>query len=154
MKAGSIPVHVVAAVVVLLTGLGAALSSPSAGQDRHPALTLLDRQVEAWNRGDLEGFLEGYWRSPELSFFSNGSRHRGWTDVRRRYRRRYLTDGEPMGELAFEELEIVTPGQDAAVVRGRYVLRRAGEISTGLFTLLLRRFADQGWRIVHDHTST
>jgi beta-aspartyl-peptidase (threonine type) len=113
---------------------------------------VLDAQVAAWNKGDLEGFMRGYWNSPELSFFSGGTRTRGWQATMDRYQKKYRAEGKEMGALTFSELEIDVLGPDSAVVRGRFRLKMSKEEPTGLFTLLFRRFSD-GWRIVHDHTS-
>jgi beta-aspartyl-peptidase (threonine type) len=113
---------------------------------------VLDAQVAAWNRGDLEGFMRGYWNSPELSFFSGGTRTRGWQGTMDRYQKKYRAEGKEMGSLAFSELEIDVLGPDSAVVRGRFRLKLSKEEPTGLFTLVFRRFPE-GWRIVHDHTS-
>ena len=114
---------------------------------------VLDEQAAAWNRGDLDGFLAGYWRSPRVVFQSGGTRYDGFDAMRDRYRQRYGADGRAMGQLAFSGLEIEPLGPEAAFVRGRYTLTMAdGTHPTGLFTLILRRFGD-GWKITHDHTS-
>lgn len=114
---------------------------------------VLDDQVAAWNRGDLETFMEGYWRSPELTFFSGGTVTKGWQGTLERYRKRYQSEGQEMGQLAFRDLDVQVVGPDSAVVRGRFELTRRKDKPTGLFTLVLRRLPE-GWRIVHDHTST
>jgi beta-aspartyl-peptidase (threonine type) len=113
---------------------------------------VLDAQVEAWNKGDLETFMTGYWSSPELSFFSGGDKYRGWQATLDRYRKRYQSEGQEMGRLTFRELDIQVLGPDSALVRGRWQLVRSKDKPGGLFTLIFRRFPE-GWRIVHDHTS-
>jgi beta-aspartyl-peptidase (threonine type) len=114
---------------------------------------LLEAQVAAWNRGDLEAFMAGYWRSPELVFCSGATVTKGWDATLERYRKRYQAEGREMGRLAFDAIEVMALGEDAAFARGAYRLRlRDGSEPFGLFTLVLRRFAD-GFRIVHDHTS-
>ncbi|HKQ72562.1 MAG TPA: nuclear transport factor 2 family protein [Blastocatellia bacterium] len=115
---------------------------------------LLDAQVAAWNAGKLEEFMEGYWRSPELSFFSGGRKLSGWDATMDRYRKTYQAEGSEMGKLAFSDLDIQQLGTNAAVVRGRWELTMSdGKKPGGLYTLIFRRFK-QGWKIVHDHTST
>lgn len=118
------------------------------------ALRVLQVQREAWNRGDVEGFVAaGYWRSPELTFFSGGTVTKGYEATLERYRERYARSAEGMGELTFGELEPFALGEDAAMVRGRWKLeRRDAPAIGGLFTVILRRI-DGEWRIVHDHTS-
>ena len=113
---------------------------------------LLDGQAAAWNRGDLEGFMAGYWRSPELSFSSGRETFRGWQSTLDRYRKRYVSEGREMGQLALTELQVEPLGPAHAFVRGRWQLTTSKDTLSGLFTLVLRRVPD-GWRIVHDHTS-
>jgi len=114
---------------------------------------VLDRQVQAWNRRDLEGFMQGYWRSPNLTFYSGGATVSGWEETIARYRNRYQSAGNEMGKLEFLDLKIEQLGPSAAFVRGRFQLRMSSGESGGLFTLTFRKFAD-GWKIIHDHTST
>jgi uncharacterized protein (TIGR02246 family) len=113
---------------------------------------VLDAQVAAWNKGDLKGFMAGYWSSPELTFFSGGKRTRGWQATLDRYVERYQSKGQEMGRLAFSELEVELLGPDSALVRGRWQLKRSKDNPGGLFTLIFKRLPE-GWRIVHDHTS-
>jgi ketosteroid isomerase-like protein len=114
---------------------------------------VLDDQVVAWNKGDLEGFMAGYWKSEKLSFFSGDKKTAGWQGTLDRYRKRYQADGKEMGKLSFEELSIELLSDDHALVRGRFRLQLKNEAPTGIFTLVLRRLPE-GWRIVHDHTSS
>ncbi len=114
---------------------------------------VLDAQVAAWNRGDLRGFMAGYWASPELSFFSAGQHTRGWQATYDRYIERYQNKGQEMGQLSFRDLDIALLGSDSALVRGRWQLKRSKDSPGGLFTLIFKRFPE-GWRIVHDHTSS
>ena len=116
--------------------------------------TVLDAQVAAWNRGDLEAYMAGYWHSPELEFYSGSTITRGWQQTLDRYRKRYQSDGREMGTLTFTELQIEPIDGKTAFVTGRWQLAmKKGESPNGLFTLLLRRF-DNGWKIVHDHSSS
>jgi beta-aspartyl-peptidase (threonine type) len=113
---------------------------------------VLADQAAAWNKGDLEGFMAGYWKSPDLSFFSGKERTRGWQATLERYVKKYRADGKEMGKLTFSELEVDILGPDAALVRGRWQLEMSKDKPGGLFTLIFKRLPD-GWRIVHDHTS-
>jgi beta-aspartyl-peptidase (threonine type) len=113
---------------------------------------VLDAQVAAWNRGDIEGFMDGYWRSGETVFVSGDTVTHGWQTVLDRYKKGYDTR-DKMGTLMFSELEIKLIGKDAAVATGRWQLTRASDTPHGRFTLIFRR-TQQGWRIVHDHTSS
>jgi len=110
-------------------------------------------QVEAWNHGDLDGFMAGYWKSPDLVFFSNGSETRGWQATLDRYRARYQGEGKQMGTLDFPQLDIVTLGAEAALARGRWRLKMTdGKELTGMTSVVFRKLPE-GWRIVHDHSS-
>jgi ketosteroid isomerase-like protein len=113
---------------------------------------VLDDQVAAWNKGDLEGFMAGYWKSRELSFFSGKDKTRGWQAALERYQKRYQAEGREMGKLSFSELEIEAFNGDAVWVRGRWKVTTSKETVDGLFTLIFKRVGG-GWRIVHDHTS-
>ena len=113
---------------------------------------VLDDQVIAWNKGDLRGFMEGYWQSPELSFYSGKNKTKGWQATLDRYRKKYQGEGKEMGKLAFSELDVELLGPGHALVRGRWQLTLAKEHPSGLFTLIFRK-VPAGWRIVHDHTS-
>jgi ketosteroid isomerase-like protein len=123
-------------------------------QERNAAVEqVLARQVEAWNRHDLESFMAGYWNSPELTFFSAGTKTSGWQSTLERYRKRYLAEGREMGTLQFSDLQVESLGADSAFVRGAWQLSSAdGKNPHGLFTLIFRKFPD-GWKIIHDHTS-
>jgi beta-aspartyl-peptidase (threonine type) len=112
---------------------------------------VLDMQVQAWNRGDIEGFMQGYAKSDETVFVSGDNVTRGWQTVLDRYKKTY-DSREKMGTLEFSELEIKPLGKDAAVALGRWKLTREKDTPHGRFTLIFRRTPD-GWRIVHDHTS-
>ena len=121
----------------------------------NPAVTIravLEAQAAAWNRGDVEGYMDGYDRSPNTEFVSGDSITRGWQDVLDRYKKRYDTR-EKMGVLNFSDLEITVLSGDAALVVGRWHLKRAADEPHGTFTLLFRK-TKAGWRIVHDHTSS
>jgi beta-aspartyl-peptidase (threonine type) len=113
---------------------------------------LLDAQAVAWNKGDLKGFMVGYWQSPDLTFFSAGTKTQGWQATLERYQKRYQAEGREMGQLTFSDLDIDVLGPDSACVRGRWKLVTAKETAGGLYTLILKK-RPEGWRIVHDHTS-
>jgi ketosteroid isomerase-like protein len=112
---------------------------------------VLRAQQDAWNRGDIDGFMNGYAHSKSTIFVSEDSVQRGWETVRDRYKRKY-SDRSKMGVLSFSNVEITPLGSDAAVVLGRWHLKRAQDQPHGCFTLIFRKTSD-GWRIVHDHTS-
>jgi ketosteroid isomerase-like protein len=112
---------------------------------------VLDEQAAAWNRGDIESFMQGYWKSPEMMFVSGDSMTKGWQPTLERYKKTYDSKAK-MGILGFSELEMTLTGKDSAVVFGRFTLVRETDKPTGLFTLNFRKFKD-GWKIILDHTS-
>ena len=133
------------ALIAAVVGLAAAASDESAIRE------VLARQQEAWNRGDVDAFMQGYERSEALVFTSGGVIHRGWEATLARYRKSY-PDRAAMGRLRFSDLEIRLLGGSAAAVLGRWELQRAGDRPHGIFTLVFRKTSG-GWKIVHDHTS-
>ncbi|MGH9902154.1 MAG: YybH family protein [Pyrinomonadaceae bacterium] len=147
----------VLAGVVLVFGLrggaGGLFSVDGKDDGREKAVrAVLDGQAAAWNRGDIEGFMDGYERSDQTLFVSGGEVTRGWQTVLERYRRNY-DSREKMGTLAFSELEIKPLSEYYTLAVGRWQLTRANDLPHGRFTLLFRR-TPKGWRVVHDHTSS
>ena len=147
-----------ALVLLFVVAAGAAVIASPKQKPAEPAAVkeiraVLDRQVESWNRRDLEAFMDGYWRSPELTFYSGGTALSSWDKTLERYRQRYQSAGNEMGHLDFSELKIEMLGARAAFVRGHWHLKMTTGEPSGLFTLTFRKFAG-GWKIVHDHTSS
>jgi ketosteroid isomerase-like protein len=112
---------------------------------------VLNTQRDAWNRGDIEGYMDGYDRSDKTVFISGDNVTRGWQTVLDRYKKTYDTR-DKMGVLTFSDLEITLLSADSATVLGRWALKRANDDPHGRFTLIFKR-TNKGWRIVHDHTS-
>jgi beta-aspartyl-peptidase (threonine type) len=138
-------------LVLGLTGLVPAADDPGAGAKK--AITqLLQDQAAAWNQGDLNGFMAGYWKSAKLSFISGADKTSGWQATKERYQKKYQGTGNEMGKLTFSDLEIELLAPDSAFVRGRFQLVRSKDRPSGRFTLIIRKLPE-GWRIVHDHTS-
>jgi ketosteroid isomerase-like protein len=144
-------------VTALAAGLaGVALSTateipPRNSNDEAEIHAVMSAQEAAWNRGDVDGFMNGYARSRATEFISGDKLTRGWQTVRDRYKKKY-DSREKMGTLHFSELKITRLGSDAALVIGRWMLVRKTDKPHGRFTLLFRR-TPEGWRIVHDHSS-
>jgi len=112
---------------------------------------VLDVQAEAWNRGDIAGYMEGYWKSDSLVFTSGGTVNKGWQATFEKYSAKYHTK-ERMGTLVYSDIEVVLMSEEVAWVLGKWKLVRKSDQPEGVFTLIVRRFPE-GWRIVHDHTS-
>jgi uncharacterized protein (TIGR02246 family) len=121
--------------------------------DRVAIRKVIEDQQTAWNRHDLEGFMAGYWNSPDLTFFSGAHESKGWQAALDRYKKSYQSAGHEMGKLEFANLRIEMLGPEAAFVRGEFHLTMSdGKTPHGLFTLVFRKFPD-GWKIVHDHSA-
>src|SRR5215471_2111251 len=144
------------ALLATAAGVGAQnrLATPTQADTKTAAAVraVLEAQRDAWNRGDIEGFMDGYARSADTVFVSGDSVTHGWQTVLDHYKKGY-DSRDKMGTLAFTDLEIVSLGSDAAVVLGRWRLQRASDQPHGTFTLIFRR-TSQGWKIIHDHTSS
>jgi beta-aspartyl-peptidase (threonine type) len=137
-------------VCLLLLPLFALAEEPAEAKKAIQAV--LDAQQAAWNKGDLEGFMAGYWKSEKLTFYSGKDVKQGWQATFDRYKARYQAPGSEMGKLTFSDESIDVVGAETAIVRGRWKLDRKADTLEGLYTLLMRKFPE-GWRIVHDHTS-
>jgi uncharacterized protein (TIGR02246 family) len=133
-------------------GLAPAQTSGGHAADREAIDAVLRAQQSAWNRADVDAFLDGYWHSPELTFSGSGGVARGWDRVLARYKKNY-PDRAAMGQLTFSDLEFQFLGPDAALVLGKWHLQREKDELSGVFTLVWQRFPE-GWKIIHDHTST
>lgn len=125
-----------------------------AADSRSAVEHVLLAQQDAWNRHDLDAFMSGYWNSPDLTFFSDAKPTSGWQATLDRYRATYSSPGHEMGKLDFSDLRIEILGPKAAFVRGAWHLTLSnGKTPHGRFTLIFRKFPD-GWKIIHDHTSS
>jgi ketosteroid isomerase-like protein len=144
------------AALILLFAIGLrtgrqAKAAEGREKDQSAITAVLNAQQAAWNRGDVDAFLVGYWHSPELTFSGRNGVSRGWDGVMARYKKNY-PDRAAMGQLDFSELDFHFLGSDAALVLGHWHLKRdKGDIG-GVFSLVWQRFPD-GWKIIHDHTS-
>ena len=141
----------ISAIVLLLATMAMAQTDKKNLKIEASVKNVLNVQTEAWNKCDIEGFMQGYWNSPELSFTSGNTNTRGWQATLDNYKRGY-SDCDKMGKLSFSELDVTVLDKKSAMVRGRFLLERKDDKPTGLFTLIFRKFKD-GWKIVHDHTS-
>jgi len=127
--------------------MGTAAEQPSVSEIQ----AVLRDQQNAWNRGDIDAFMNGYAQSASTVFVSGDEVTRGWDTVRERYRKKY-SDRTKMGTLTFSEIEVTPLSADSAVVLGRWKLQRANDQPHGRFTLVFKRLPE-GWRIILDHTS-
>ncbi len=108
-------------------------------------------QVEAWNAGDLEGFMKHYWKSDSLKFIGKSGLKMGWQTTLDNYKSSY-PDLDAMGTLSFDILEVEILGNSNAFVIGKWRLDRSEDVLQGHYTLLWKKI-DGAWVIVADHSS-
>ena len=140
-------------LIIVLFFVGCSQSiQPDETSIERDILGVLNAQVRNWNEFNIDGFMQGYLNSDSLRFASGNTLYYGWQDTYDRYQKTY-PDPKAMGKLTFSNISITVLSHDAAVVFGRYTLERENDQPTGLFTLLFRKI-QEGWYIVHDHTSS
>ena len=139
------------AILLSFLMLAVADRSNAASSDADAIKSVLLTQQTAWNAGDIDTFMKGYWKSPQVRFVSGDKITTGWDETLARYHARYPSR-DKMGTLEFSDLDVDLLGPDAALVVGRWKLLRAGDTPHGVFTLTFRRI-DGNWVIVVDHTS-
>lgn len=136
-------------LLVLL--LASSLMVCAQSRDEESIRGLLNRQAAAWNRGDLDGFMQGYWQNDSLMFIGQRGPTYGWKNTLDNYKRSY-PDTAAMGQLDFSGLIIKKLSRSYYFVIGHWHLQRSiGDLS-GAFTLLFRKIKGQ-WQIICDHSS-
>jgi beta-aspartyl-peptidase (threonine type) len=146
------------ACAVLLTAAVAACATghpaPMAGgNDEQAIISVLQESANAWNRGDLDGFLLPYLDSPQTTYIERDV-VRGVPAIRASYAGSWFRNGRPAGELAYSGIEVRPLGRDYALVVGHFAVtnRTTQQVQRGIFSLTFAR-SPQGWRIIHDHSS-
>ena len=119
-------------------------------QEEAKIRAVLDMQVECWNAGDLECFMDGYWRSDKLLFVGSSGPTYGWETTLENYKKRYPTLAA-MGKLTFDIQSVEPLSEDFWFVMGKFSLDRQADNPSGFFTLIFRKI-DEKWVIVSDHT--
>jgi ketosteroid isomerase-like protein len=142
-------------LVVALSLLAIAYANDAKARPQDEIQVVLDNQVAAWNRGDIAGFMAGYWNSPDLIYLGNHRVVRGWQSLLDSYHQAFLpAGGKDMGTLKLPEEEINMFGNDTAIVWGKYVVTtKDGKARGGLYTLVMRNLPG-GWLTVYDRTSS
>jgi ketosteroid isomerase-like protein len=120
-------------------------------QDQEAIKKVLDDQRLAWNRGDIDGFMQGYWKSDSLMFIGKTAPVYGWQSTLERYKKAY-PDKSAMGQLTFDILQVKVLDSSNAFVLGGWHLKRDKDAPGGYFTLWFRKINGE-WKIVCDHTS-
>lgn len=120
-------------------------------QDKQAILNVLETQRLAWNKADIDGFMQGYWKSDSLLFVGSTAPTHGWQATYDRYKRTY-PDKAAMGSLTFTVLKVELLDKTNAFMLGAWHLQREKDAPGGYFTLWFRKINGE-WKIVVDHTS-
>ncbi|TLY30982.1 MAG: DUF4440 domain-containing protein [Ignavibacteria bacterium] len=136
-------------IILSAGGPGSGQSADSSGIAE--IRSVIEIQAKAWNRGDIDGYMEYYWHSDSMLFTSGGQIRRGWQATLDKYKKSY-NSREKMGTLRFSEVEVHLLSPESAWAFGHWELKRKNDHPGGVFTVIFRKFAD-GWKIIHDHTS-
>ena len=112
---------------------------------------ILNEQTNAWNRGDIEGFMKGYWQNDSLMFIGKSGVTYGWTNTLNNYKKGY-PDTVAMGKLRFNILSVKKLSSNYYSVVGKWHLQRSIGNLSGHYTLLFRKIKGQ-WVIISDHSS-
>ncbi|MEL4306861.1 YybH family protein [Joostella sp. CR20] len=115
-------------------------------------MDVFTKQENAWNRGDISAFMEGYWKSDDLAFVGSSGPIFGWEATKARYLKSY-PNTTAMGKLTFEVIKLQQVKEDVAQMIGSFHLSRTVGDLSGYFTLVWRKFDGQ-WLIISDHTSS
>jgi ketosteroid isomerase-like protein len=136
---------------LLLSLLVFSLVASAQSREEKQILQVLNEQTRAWNRGDIEGFMQTYWNNDSLLFIGKNGVRRGWNETLKNYKKGY-PDTAAMGKLSFDILEVRRLSREYYYLVGKWMLARtAGDLS-GHFDLLLRKIRGR-WVIVADHSS-
>lgn len=127
------------------------ISCFSQTKDEQEIRSILDQQTLSWNKGDLEEFMKGYWKSDSLMFVGKSGVTYGYNNTLENYKRNYQGEAQ-MGKLSFNILKVEKICDDQYFVLGKWMLKRtAGDIS-GHYTLMFKKINGQ-WKIISDHSS-
>ena len=140
---------------IFLAGL--IIASSCADQKKEPVASnpeaeirsVMAMQQDAWNEGNIETFMEGYWKSDSMQFVGKTIRQ-GWQATLERYKESY-PNLEAMGQLQFDLWQVVRISDEAYLVTGQYTLTRTNDKPSGAFTLIFK-LKNGKWVIVNDHT--
>lgn len=135
----------------ILICLGISVQAQNTNADSQAIRQVIDAQESAWNRADIEAFMEGYWKSDSLTFIGSRGLTYGWQATLDSYKKGY-PDAEAMGKLTFTILRLEVLSAESAYVIGKWHLARAKDEPGGHFTLLWKKISGK-WVIVADHTS-
>ena len=137
--------------IILLPALFFSLIAFSQANDELTIRKVLDSQMKAWNKGDIESFMQGYWKNDSLMFIGKNGIHWGWQTTLENYKKNY-PDTAAMGKLSFDILLVKKLSPEYFYVVGKWMLNRSiGDLS-GHYNLLFKKI-NGIWLIIADHSS-
>lgn len=137
--------------IFLIIFFGLQIQAQNFQKDSLAIASVLEAQEKAWNANDINTFMNGYWKSPNLVFCGSGGPVYGWNATKKRYNQEY-DNQEKMGKLQFTTLNVQALTNDVMQLIGKFQLTKKPKNTLGYFTLLWKRI-DGKWKIVSDHTS-
>jgi ketosteroid isomerase-like protein len=137
--------------LLLLTGIIISLSSMAQTKDEQIIRKMLADQISYWNKGDIPGFMQGYWENDSLVFIGKNGPTYGYNNTLRNYQKNY-PNKDYMGVLNFDLLSVQAIEKDHFFVIGKFMLQRKVGDASGHFTLIFKRI-NGVWKIVSDHSS-
>jgi ketosteroid isomerase-like protein len=138
-------------IVCLLLSLCFYTKAIAQSKEQKAVVAVLESQRLAWNKGNIEEYMQGYWKSDSLVFVGKNGPQYGWNKTLQNYQKSY-PNKEAMGELQFNFINIEIIGQDQAFVLGQWKLTREKDEPQGFFTLRLKKIKGE-WKVVYDHSS-
>lgn len=138
-------------IIFLLLMVFSTTTMAQTKQDRAAILKVLENQRQGWNKGDMENYMQGYWKSDSLLFVGKNGPTYGWQKTLDNYKKGY-PDKSAMGFLTFGIKKVEFLAKDKAFVLGTWNLKREKDEPKGYFTLLLKKI-DGEWKVVVDHSS-
>lgn len=137
--------------LIILISLFGCSGTGNIESEKQVILTVIYDQQKAWNSGDLESYMQGYWKSDSLRFIGSKGIRYGWKATLEGYQKSY-PDTETMGQLVFSDIRIDIISDSTAFVIGKWLLKRKNDEPNGYFTLLWKKI-NGSWVIVVDHSS-
>jgi ketosteroid isomerase-like protein len=137
----------ISALILSLTLPLSAMQKPTIEKE---LIRIHDLQKQAWNEGNIEGFMAHYWKSDKMTYQTGDTRIEGWESLLARYKKVYPKGS--MGTLEFSDLIVHVLSDDSAYVLGKWKLKTEAWTREGLFTTILEKM-ENGWKIIHDHSS-
>jgi hypothetical protein len=137
--------------ILLLPALAFSLVALAQPRDAVSIRKVLDEQIKEWNKGNIEGFMQGYWRSDSLMFIGKSGINWGWQKTLDNYRKNY-PDTIAMGKLSYDIILVKELSPEYYYVVGKWMLTRSIGNLGGHYNLLFRKLNGQ-WLIIADHSS-